>query len=249
MRAKGIVESFMAGTSLALDFTGFLWLLVSGLDCVNTLRRSMQSWNLGGKVLLPCANFWKLLLTLRSVQLVILIFVAWNDVFLRTLNHFFVLLTLLLRRKEPDWEDKVFGCVVSLSLRKVRNIDVIWLHQFCHRFASQNMLWVRVASNRPFAGLLGLFLYKRALSWNVWIVDNLIPIKFIILFSNQGVVVPIARRVRRLFETANRSGDWLDLNHALHNSLRHLIRYRLILGKGWTSLSWRETWPDTLVQT
>lgn len=156
---------------------------------------------------------------------------------------------MLLRRKEPDWEDKVFGCVVSLSLRKVRNSDVIWLHQLCHRFASQNMLWVRVASNRPSGGLLGYFLNKRALSWNVWIVDNLIPIKFIILFSNQGIVVPIARRVRRLFETTNRSWDCLDLNHALHNSLRHLIRYRLILGKGWTSLSGREAWPDTLVQT
>lgn len=65
--------------------------------------------------------------------------------------------------------------------------------------------------------------------------------KFIIFLSYQSLVVPIAGIIRRLVETANCSGDCLDLNHALHNSLRHLLRYRLILGKGGTSISVRET--------
>jgi hypothetical protein len=155
MRAEGVIEGFVARTTLALDFTSFLWRLVSGLYGMNALRRSMQSWYLGGEVLLSCDNFWKLLLTLGSVQLVILIFVAGDEVFLGALKHFLVFQTLLLRREEPDWEDKVFGCVVSLSLCKVRNSDVMWLHEFSHRFASQNMLWVRVASHRSIGGLLG----------------------------------------------------------------------------------------------
>lgn len=156
MWAKGVIKGFVARTTLALDFTSFLWRLVSSLYGMNALRRSMQSWYLGGEVLFSCDNFWKFLLTLGSaVQLVILIFVAWDEVFLGTLKHFQVFQPLLLRREEPDREDKVFGCFVSLSLCKVRNTDVMWLHEFSHRFASQNMLWVRVTSHRSSGGLLG----------------------------------------------------------------------------------------------
>jgi hypothetical protein len=87
--------------------------------------------------------------------LVILIFVAGDQVFLGALKHFLVFQTLLLRGEEPDREDRVFGCVVSLSLCKVSDSDVMWLHEFSHRFASHNMLWVRVAPHRSTSGLLG----------------------------------------------------------------------------------------------